>query len=187
MKLSISLQTIGTLILLCAAVVALTSFVPTVYAVEDHPTVKAGGTKEGGGGERIGGGGVRDGGGGQRNPDVAGYLTQLYRWFLGFIGIAALFALVIGGVLWMASGTNVTDVGRAKRWISNAIWGIVLAAVSFLLLKTINPELLGGFDINAVIDTAVRSKLQRPASDSSPSPVPVPKRETRTSGPRDAP
>ncbi len=177
MKLSPLLQTVGTSIILCTAIIALASLVPAAYAADDHPTVRADGTREGGGGEGSGGGGTKDGGGGQKNPDVAGYLTQVYRWFLGFIGIAALFALVTGGVLWMASGTSVTDVGRAKRWISNAIWGIVLAAASFLLLKTINPELVGGFDINAVIDRAVRAKLQKPSPDTiTPGPNVIPRK-----------
>lgn len=85
----------------------------------------------------------------------ATYLEKLYLWFLGFIGVAALFAIVLGGVLYMFSGTNITKVEQAKRWIWNAIFGIVLAATAYLLLLIINPDLIQhGFDINTIITDA---------------------------------
>ncbi len=86
------------------------------------------------------------------------YLSNLYLWFLGFVGIAALLAFVIGGVTYMFAGANETLVGQAKKWIWNGIWGIVLAAFSYLLLNTINPDLVRGFDIQTVIDSAIRSR-----------------------------
>jgi len=85
------------------------------------------------------------------------YLNDLYVWMFAFVGIAALFAIVMGGVMYMFSGTSLTKVDSAKRWISNAIFGIILAAVSYLLLSIINPDLVThGFDINVVIDAACR-------------------------------
>ena len=83
------------------------------------------------------------------------YLDNLYLWFLGFVGVAALFAIVLGGILYMFSGANLTKVDQAKRWIWNAILGIVLAATSYLLLSIINPDLVQhGFDINTIITDA---------------------------------
>lgn len=84
------------------------------------------------------------------------YLNNLYKWFLGAVGISALFAIVLGGVLYMLSGTNLTKVEQARGWIRNGIWGIVIAAISFLLLRTINPDLVThGFDLNKVIENAL--------------------------------
>lgn len=110
---------------------------------------------------------------------VSSYLNALYLWFLGFVGIAALFAFVVGGVTWMLS-TTLTSTEKARRWIANGIWGIVLAATSYLLLYTINPDLIEhGFDINAVIDRAVRSGLQRPQPETptfTPGPNVIPRK-----------
>lgn len=92
--------------------------------------------------------------GGQQNPTA--YLSSLYMWFLGFVGIAALFAIVYGGVLWMFS-TSLTSTGEARKWIQNAIFGLVLAGASWLLLNTINPDLVQGFDLQGIIDRAVQS------------------------------
>ncbi len=86
------------------------------------------------------------------------YLSSLYLWFLGFVGIAALLAMVIGGVMYMFAGANESLVGEAKKWFWNAIWGIVIAAFSYLLLSTVNPDLVRGFDIQTVIDSAIKSR-----------------------------
>ena len=83
------------------------------------------------------------------------YLDSLYLWFLGFVGVAALFAIVLGGILYMFSGANLTKVEQARGWIRNAIFGIVLAATSYLILFIINPNLVQhGFDINKIITDA---------------------------------
>lgn len=82
---------------------------------------------------------------------VSGYLSQLYRWFLGFVGVAALFAFVMGGVLYMFAGANITTTAQAKKWVTNGVLGLLIAAASYLLLRTINPELVGGFDIETLI------------------------------------
>ena len=74
---------------------------------------------------------------------------------LGFVGIAALFAIVAGGVIYMFSGTSLTKVDSAKRWISNAIFGVILAAASILLLEIINPDLVThGFNLDTIITGA---------------------------------
>ena len=100
------------------------------------------------------GAGPPSGGAGPPIIVVSTYLSNLYLWFLGFIGVAALFAIVRGGVTYMFSGANPALVGEAKRCIWNAIWGIVLAAASFLLLWTINPDLIThGFDIESIINS----------------------------------
>lgn len=147
-----------------AAVVSLLLVCAVLTAVGSLP-LSVSGAITGGSGGKTGGGGSNTGGGGFETPPrpVSSYLSQLYVWFLGFVGIAALFAFTVGGVMWMLS-SSLTSTDQARKWITNGIWGIVIAAASFLLLNTINPELVGGFDINAVIDTAIKSKLQKPAS-----------------------
>jgi hypothetical protein len=107
---------------------------------------------QGGAGGHSGGAGSALGAGGTTPPHV--YLQNLYKWFLGFVGIAALFALVFGGVRYMFAGANIGEVGAAKGWIMNAIWGLLLAALSVLLLQTINPDLIQRFDFNLIIEQA---------------------------------
>ncbi|MBI4132533.1 MAG: hypothetical protein HY473_00330 [Candidatus Sungbacteria bacterium] len=121
--------------------------------LRENPT---GSAKPGDGGTKAGDGGTKSGDGGIKGPSA--YLGNLYIWFLGFVGIAALFAMVYGGVLYMFSST-LTSTDEARRWIKNAIAGIVLAAVSYLLLATINPDLVShGFNIEEVIRNVIQRR-----------------------------
>lgn len=91
---------------------------------------------------------------GTERPEIepTRYLSQIYLWFMGFVGIAALFAFVVGGIMWMLS-TSFTSTATARKWIINGIWGIALAAASYLLLYTINPDLVEhGFDLQRIIN-----------------------------------
>ncbi len=79
-------------------------------------------------------------------------LGQIYIWFLGVVGISALFSIVRGGVLYMFSGTNPSRVSEAKKWIWNALFGLLIAAGSYILLNTINPDLVEhNFDLGKII------------------------------------
>lgn len=146
----------GTVIKICCLGILAVLLLAGVAFI-DNPVLAAGSGGSGGGGGG-GGGGSGGGGGGTGGGDVPGYLSNLYIWFLGFIGIAALFAIVWGGIQYMFSGANLTKAESGRTWITNAIWGIILAASAYLILYTINPDLVThGFDINTVIDNALRT------------------------------
>lgn len=123
------------------------------------------------GGSPAGPGGVPAVTGGQSQA----YLQSLYKWFLGFVGVAALFAFVMGGVLYMFAGANITTTAQARKWITNGVLGLLIAAASYLLLRAINPELVGGFDI----ETLIRENLPKRSTPSGGL--------TQPSGPEGAP
>jgi len=69
------------------------------------------------------------------------YIRYIYLFGLGLVGIAALGALVYGGFLYMLSGT-ISSQDEAKKYIWGAISGLVLALAAYLILNTINPDLV---------------------------------------------
>lgn len=69
-------------------------------------------------------------------------LTQLYTLGLSLVGISALFMIIWGGAEYIVSGESSSRVGQAKDRIKNALWGIAIAAVSYTILYTINPDLV---------------------------------------------
>lgn len=97
--------------------------------------------------------------------DPSKYLNDLYLWFLGFVGISALFGIVVGGVLYMFSGTSITKVDEAKKWITNALFGLVIAGGSYILLSIINPDLIRGFDVTQVIQDAINKTMAPPITN----------------------
>lgn len=73
-------------------------------------------------------------------------LSQYLRWLFNFTliatGFLAVLMITIGGVEFMISGANESSRGDAKKRISGALWGLLLALGAWLILYTINPELL---------------------------------------------
>lgn len=93
----------------------------------------------------------------------AAFLSSLYMWFLGFVGIAALFAFTLGGILYMLAGT-IESTKQAQHWIWNGLWGLLIAASSYLLLRTINPDLVQhGFQIETGGSSAPTTQPARPS------------------------
>jgi len=72
---------------------------------------------------------------------LAGYIRAIYLFALGAVGAAALLTLVISGLIYMLSDT-VFSKEQAKDYIWGAIGGIVLAFAAYLILFTINPDLV---------------------------------------------
>jgi hypothetical protein len=73
---------------------------------------------------------------------LGGYLIALYNFLLGAVGIIAMMMLVYGGFRYMTSAGNPAAMGDAKDIFYSAIIGLSLALVSYLIIGTINPELL---------------------------------------------
>lgn len=69
------------------------------------------------------------------------YIRYIYLFGLSLVGVAALGALVIGGFMYMLSDT-VTSKDEAKKYIWGAISGLVLGLAAYLILNTINPDLV---------------------------------------------
>ena len=68
------------------------------------------------------------------------------------LGIAVFIAILYAGFLWMTSAANPGNIASAKRYITNAIIGAVLLLSSYIILYTINPDLVGGtFNLPGIV------------------------------------
>jgi hypothetical protein len=70
------------------------------------------------------------------------YIMALYNFGLWTIGLCAMIMIMIGGYMYLTSAGNTSETGKAKGIITDAIAGLILALVSFLLLYIINPNLV---------------------------------------------
>ena len=70
------------------------------------------------------------------------YISTVYKFGLWTIGICAMFMIIIGGYMYIMSAGNNSSIGKAKGIITDAIMGLLLAFVSYLILNEINPDLL---------------------------------------------
>ncbi len=69
------------------------------------------------------------------------YVRYLYLFGLGLVGLAGFAALVFGGFWYMLSDT-LTSKEKAKDILRGAISGLILALAAYLILYTINPDLV---------------------------------------------
>jgi hypothetical protein len=72
-----------------------------------------------------------------------GYLiANLYQFALLIGGLLAFGAIVYGGVKYVTSGGNPSSQSEAKEWIWSALLGLLLLVCAYLILATINPNLV---------------------------------------------
>lgn len=70
------------------------------------------------------------------------YIKAVYDYGLAVAGILATIVLMGGGLLWLTSTGNESRSSKAKELITGGLSGLVLLLSSWLLLNTINPQLL---------------------------------------------
>lgn len=68
------------------------------------------------------------------------YLFNLGLWI---VGIALFVQVAIAGLEWLGAGPNITKVQSAKERLTNSALGFILLLSAWLILKVINPDLVG--------------------------------------------
>lgn len=81
---------------------------------------------------------------------IGDVLVAVYKFALGLIGISALVMFVLGAIIFMSAGDSKDRVGEGRKYMTNAVWGLVLALLSWVILYTINPDLVQRLDLNLV-------------------------------------
>ncbi|TSC80308.1 MAG: histone-lysine N-methyltransferase SETD1 [Parcubacteria group bacterium Gr01-1014_29] len=101
------------------------------------------------------------------------YMAQLFWFILWGAIILALVMFVIGGVEYVGSAGNTSLLQDAKGRITNALLGLVLALAAWLILYTINPDLVI-FELPIEPITLPISGNQKATTDGEPPPIPPP-------------
>ncbi len=82
-----------------------------------------------------------------RKPGAfSSYLNTMIQLFIGLCAVLAVVMIVIAGMQW-ATSELISSKHAAEEKIKGAVFGLMLALGSFLLLQEINPDLLN-IDIN---------------------------------------
>lgn len=70
------------------------------------------------------------------------YVEKLIPFILAFVALAAFVQIVFGGIMYATSGGNPSAISDATNRIWMAILGLLLALSGYLILRTINPDLV---------------------------------------------
>ena len=81
---------------------------------------------------------------------IGDVLVAVYKFALGLVGISALVMFVLGAVIFMSAGDSKDRVGEGRKYMTNAVGGLVLALLSWVILYTINPDLVKQLDLRLV-------------------------------------
>ncbi len=82
--------------------------------------------------------------------DLGNYLSKMFIILIGVAGVLAVIMITRGGIMYMTAEAVGTKTDAKKR-ITDAIFGLVLALSSYLLLNTIDTKLVkGGLSLEPV-------------------------------------
>lgn len=85
-------------------------------------------------------------------PNMPRCINQIYRWSLGVVGILAILMVVYGGYLVMLSAGNAEQATKGKEMIFSAIVGMLILFTAYLILNTINPDLVR-LEVRGILDS----------------------------------
>lgn len=92
--------------------------------------------------------------------DLPNYLSGMFKILLAVAGLLSVVMIVIGGIEYMSTDA-ISGKSEGKERITNAVLGLLLALISWLILYTINPKLLE-FNLNSV--TPIETPAKSPAN-----------------------
>ena len=75
-------------------------------------------------------------------PWLANYITGVYRYAVSIAGLLAGVMFVVGGFYYLTAGGDASRVQKGKQRIIDALIGLILVMGSYVLLLTINPDLV---------------------------------------------
>jgi len=82
---------------------------------------------------------------GKSGSDLLGkYISALYRWAAGIVGIVAVLTMVYSGIQISMAGGDTAKLDSAKNRIMQSIIGLAILFLSGLILYTINPGFFTG-------------------------------------------
>lgn len=70
------------------------------------------------------------------------YVNALYKFAIWGVGISALFMISIGGFMYFTAAGNNSKMESGKKIISDALYGLIAVLLAWILLHTINSDLV---------------------------------------------
>lgn len=69
--------------------------------------------------------------------DIREFVKDILNFILGFLGFIAVVYIIYGGFLYVTSGGNEENTGKAKKIILYAVVGIIIILASFAIVNTV--------------------------------------------------
>ncbi len=76
-------------------------------------------------------------GAGGSSADIAGIIQKIITFLLGFVGGLSVLMIIVAGIMYITSGGDEGRVDTAKKWLTYAIVGLVVALLGWVIVKTV--------------------------------------------------
>ena len=76
--------------------------------------------------------------------DIRVIVAKIIRAALSLLGIVAVVIVLYAGFLWMTSGGNDEQIGKAKQWLKNGVIGLAIILSAFAIVQFVLSKLAGG-------------------------------------------
>jgi len=77
-------------------------------------------------------------------PSFGQLVEMIFTWSLNILGIVVFVMIFFAGFKWFTAAGNTARVNEAKAQITNAVTGAIILLAAYIILYTINPDLVGG-------------------------------------------
>ena len=75
-------------------------------------------------------------------PFLGEYISSIYKYAMVIVGVLSVIAIMDAGTVWLLRGSSSEGKQEAQKKLVMAITGLIITAVSYVLLYTINPNLV---------------------------------------------
>lgn len=76
---------------------------------------------------------------------IVNIIGNLMSWLLALVGMIAIIAFVIAGILYLTSAGDETQIERAKKAMLYSILGVIVALIGLVIIFAVDNLLSGGF------------------------------------------
>ena len=76
--------------------------------------------------------------------DLGSLIETIFQWSISLVGIAVFASFFYAGLEWFFARGNSVTIGKAKTRMNNALLGALLLFSAYIILYTINPDLVEG-------------------------------------------
>lgn len=76
------------------------------------------------------------------NP-IWSVLDAFLRWILGILGLIAIIAFAVSGIMYLLSAGNENQIDKAKTYMTWSIVGVVVALLGFIIILAVDTWLRG--------------------------------------------
>jgi hypothetical protein len=67
--------------------------------------------------------------------DLVTIVENIIKWVVGFIVLISIFMFAYGGLTYLTAGGDETKIETAKKALASALFGLLIAALSYAIVK----------------------------------------------------